>query len=104
MAAGVFDDELVEVEVPTSSGTTTVCRDEAPRSGLSLESLAKLKPAFLGDGTVTAAPAQPDAAQAMRASGGTQPGPAGLQSAGVERIADQLLKLDQALEPLYGEQ
>jgi 3-oxoadipyl-CoA thiolase len=54
LAAGVFDQELVEVEVPTSSGTVTVCRDEAPRPGLSLESLAQLKPAFTRDGTVTA--------------------------------------------------
>ncbi|HZN98630.1 MAG TPA: thiolase family protein, partial [Gemmatimonadales bacterium] len=49
-----FDDELVEVEVPSSSGTTTVCRDEAPRSGLSIESLGQLRPAFIRDGTVTA--------------------------------------------------
>jgi len=54
LAAGVFDDELVEVEVPSPSGTTTVCRDEAPRSGLSIESLGQLRPAFIRDGTVTA--------------------------------------------------
>jgi acetyl-CoA acetyltransferase family protein len=54
VAAGVFDDELVEVEVPSPSGTTAVCRDEAPRPGLSVETLAQLKPAFVQDGTVTA--------------------------------------------------
>ena len=54
VAAGVFDDELVEVEVPSPSGTTTVCRDEAPRSGLSVDSLGHLRPAFVPDGTVTA--------------------------------------------------
>ena len=54
LTAGVFDQELVEVEAPTSSGMVTVCRDEAPRAGLSLESLGQLKPAFTRDGTVTA--------------------------------------------------
>jgi 3-oxoadipyl-CoA thiolase len=54
VAAGVFDDELVEVDVPSPSGTMTVCRDEAPRSGLTVEGLGQLRPAFLRDGTVTA--------------------------------------------------
>jgi acetyl-CoA C-acetyltransferase/3-oxo-5,6-didehydrosuberyl-CoA/3-oxoadipyl-CoA thiolase len=51
---GWFDDELVAVEVSTPTGIEVVCRDEAPRPGLSLESLAQLKPAFVRDGTVTA--------------------------------------------------
>ncbi len=51
---GVFDPELVEIEVATATGTVAICRDEAPRAGLSLESLAQLKPAFVRDGTVTA--------------------------------------------------
>jgi 3-oxoadipyl-CoA thiolase len=53
-AEGVFDEELVEVEVATPKGRVAICRDEAPRAGLSLENLAQLKPAFAPDGTVTA--------------------------------------------------
>ena len=54
--AGRFADEIVPVEVPTKRGKPpTVCdTDEHPRRGASLESLAKLKPAFKKDGTVTA--------------------------------------------------
>ena len=51
VAAGFFDEELVPVETPASK---TVTRDEPPRSGLTLEALAKLEPAFVKDGTVTA--------------------------------------------------
>jgi 3-oxoadipyl-CoA thiolase len=54
MAAGMFDDELIAVEVPAQSSTVSVCRDEPPRSGLSLDAMSKLKPAFIPDGTVTA--------------------------------------------------
>jgi 3-oxoadipyl-CoA thiolase len=54
LADAVFDDELVEVEVPGPSGTVSVCRDEAPRAGLTIQNLAQLKPAFARDGTVTA--------------------------------------------------
>jgi len=48
----VFTDELVPVVLLDGS---TFAKDEYPRSGTSLESLAKLKPAFKKDGTVTAA-------------------------------------------------
>jgi acetyl-CoA C-acetyltransferase len=51
VAAGFFDEELVPVETP---GSKTVTRDEPPRSGLTLDALAKLEPAFVKDGTVTA--------------------------------------------------
>ncbi len=40
--------------MPTPSGPVAVCRDEAPRPGLSLEKLSQLKPAFVPEGTVTA--------------------------------------------------
>jgi 3-oxoadipyl-CoA thiolase len=50
-AEGVFDEEIIPVEVPDGQ---TICRDETPRAGLTLESLGKLKPAFAQDGTVTA--------------------------------------------------
>src|SRR3990170_1432410 len=50
----VFKDEMVPVDV----GRTVVDRDEHPRSDVTLESLAKLKPAFTKDGTVTAGTAR----------------------------------------------
>jgi len=52
LKACVFTDELVPV--PLSDGTT-FAKDEYPRAGVTLESVAKLKPAFKRDGTVTAA-------------------------------------------------
>lgn len=51
---GKFKDEIVPVEIKTRKGTIMVDEDEHPRADISLESLAKLKPAFKKDGTVTA--------------------------------------------------
>jgi acetyl-CoA acetyltransferase family protein len=48
----VFTDELVPVPLPNGS---LFSKDEYPRAGTSLEAVAKLKPAFKQDGTVTAA-------------------------------------------------
>jgi 3-oxoadipyl-CoA thiolase len=48
----VFTEELVPV--PLADGTT-FAKDEYPRAGTTLEGVAKLKPAFKKDGTVTAA-------------------------------------------------
>src|SRR6059036_773560 len=48
----VFTDELVPVPLPDGS---TFAKDEYPRAGTTLEAVAKLKPTFLKDGTVTAA-------------------------------------------------
>lgn len=48
----VFTDELVPVPLPDGS---TFAKDEYPRAGTTLESVAKLKPVFKKDGTVTAA-------------------------------------------------
>jgi len=57
-AAHRFDDELVPVDVAVStmSGTrhSRLEHDEGPRADTSLEALAKLKPVFKSDGTVTA--------------------------------------------------
>jgi len=51
---GAFDAEIVPVEVPGRKGAVTVVnRDETPRE-TTLESLAKLQPAFKPGGTVTA--------------------------------------------------
>ena len=54
--AGRFDAEVVPVEVPQRRGDPLrVERDEGPRGDVSLEKLAKLRPAFKRDGgTVTA--------------------------------------------------
>jgi 3-oxoadipyl-CoA thiolase len=48
----VFTDELVPVPLPDGSAVT---KDEYPRPDTTLEAVAKLKPAFARDGTVTAA-------------------------------------------------
>jgi acetyl-CoA acyltransferase len=53
--AGMFDAELVAVEV----GDNQVTADEGPRADTSLERLAKLKPVFATDGTVTAGNSSP---------------------------------------------
>ncbi|WP_353981307.1 acetyl-CoA C-acetyltransferase [Salinicola endophyticus] len=53
--AGRFDAEITPVEVPQRRGDAIVVeRDEQPREGVSAESLARLKPAFRKEGTVTA--------------------------------------------------
>ena len=53
--SGLFEREIVPVDVPLGRGKTqTVTRDEHARADVTLEGLAKLKPAFRDDGTVTA--------------------------------------------------
>ncbi|BBE31532.1 acetyl-CoA acetyltransferase [Tepiditoga spiralis] len=52
--AGKFKDEIIPVEIKTRKGTVTVDTDEYPRFGTTAEKLAKLRPAFKKDGTVTA--------------------------------------------------
>lgn len=52
---GLFDDEIVHVEVPQRRNDPMVVSvDEGVRSDTTAESLAKLRPAFAADGTVTA--------------------------------------------------
>jgi acetyl-CoA C-acetyltransferase len=53
-AAGKFKAEIVAVETPGRKGPTNVDRDEANRPDTTLEGLARLKPAFRPDGTITA--------------------------------------------------
>jgi acetyl-CoA acyltransferase len=61
-AAGKFDDELVPVPIETTTldngapkhHAAMFTKDEGPRADTSLEALAKLKPVFQSDGTVTA--------------------------------------------------
>lgn len=53
--AGKFKNEIVPIEVPQSKGSPiSFSQDEFPRFGTTQETLAKLKPAFKKDGTVTA--------------------------------------------------
>jgi acetyl-CoA C-acetyltransferase len=53
--AGRFDDEIVPIEIPQRKGDPLVfAKDEFPRAGTTAEKLAKLRPAFDKDGTVTA--------------------------------------------------
>jgi acetyl-CoA C-acetyltransferase len=55
IAAGRFRDEIVGVMVPQKKGEALrFDTDEAPRAGVTVESLSRLKPAFKSDGTVTA--------------------------------------------------
>ena len=54
-SSGKFKDEIVPVEVPQRRGEPIIFdSDEYIRHGTTVESLAKLKPAFKKDGTVTA--------------------------------------------------
>jgi acetyl-CoA C-acetyltransferase len=53
-AAGKFEVEIAAVEVPGRKGPTVFNRDEHNRPETTAESLAKLKPAFRKDGTITA--------------------------------------------------
>lgn len=52
--AGRFEQEIAPVTVKTRKGEEVVSVDEFPRHGCTLELLAKLRPAFAKDGTVTA--------------------------------------------------
>jgi acetyl-CoA C-acetyltransferase len=63
-----FEAQILPIEVPQKKGDPIVIRyDESPREDTSIEALAKLKPAFKSDGTVTAgnAPGTNDGAAAL---------------------------------------
>ena len=63
-----FEAQILPIEVPQKKGDPVVIKyDESPREDTSMEVLAKLKPAFKKDGTVTAgnAPATNDGAAAL---------------------------------------
>jgi acetyl-CoA C-acetyltransferase len=66
-AAGKFEAEIAPFEVKTRKGPVAFAKDEHNRPDTSAESLAKLKPAFRKDGTITAgnAPGLNTAAAAM---------------------------------------
>src|SRR6202795_2407221 len=63
-----FEAQILPIEVPQKKGDPLVIQyDESPREDTSMEALAKLKPAFKKDGTVTAgnAPGTNDGAAAL---------------------------------------
>ena len=66
-AAGHFTTQIVPVEIPGEKGPMQFDKDEHNRPDTTLETLARLKPAFRPNGTITAgnAPGLNDAASAM---------------------------------------
>ena len=55
IAAGRFQDEITPISIPQRKGDPVLFdTDEQPRAGTTAEALAKLRPAFKKDGTVTA--------------------------------------------------
>jgi acetyl-CoA C-acetyltransferase len=52
--AGVFKDQIAPVVIASKKGDVVVENDEGPRADTTLEGLAKLRPAFDKEGTVTA--------------------------------------------------
>lgn len=54
--AGYFDNEITAIEIPQRKGDPVIFnKDEYPRPNTTAESLSKLRPAFVKDGSVTAA-------------------------------------------------
>jgi acetyl-CoA C-acetyltransferase len=67
-----FESQILPIEIPQKKGDPLVIKyDESPREDTSIEALAKLKPAFKKDGTVTAgnAPGTNDGAAAVIVTG-----------------------------------
>jgi len=63
-----FGEQIVPIEIPQKKGPPVIIKtDESPREDTSMEALAKLRPAFKKDGTVTAgnAPGTNDGAAAL---------------------------------------
>ncbi len=55
MSEGRFKDEIVPVEIPQRKGDPIIAdQDEFPKAGMTMDKLAKLRPAFKKEGTVTA--------------------------------------------------
>ncbi len=54
LAEGYFKTQIVPITLPSKKGDVVFDTDEHPRAGTTMETLAKMKPAFKKDGTVTA--------------------------------------------------
>lgn len=97
--AGKFSMEIVPVEVLGRKGeTSSISVDEGPRRDTSLEALAKLKPAFLKDGKVTAgnSPGLNDGAAALVVASRDY-----AQSSGLRTVARIVGYAQSALPPKY---
>ena len=82
MGNGALAEEIVATPVPGPKGSTvTVERDEHPRPGSTLDALAKLRPAFADDGSVTAGNSSGinDGASAMVVASGERASALGLK-------------------------
>jgi acetyl-CoA C-acetyltransferase len=55
MKSGRFKDEIAPVTIKSRKGDVVVDTDEYPKAGVTIDSIAKLRPAFDKEGTVTAA-------------------------------------------------
>ena len=82
--SGRFLDEIVGVEIGGRKGPVLFAQDEAPRADTTAESLARLKPAFRKDGTITAgnAPGLNSGASAMIVASRARADKLGLQPSG----------------------
>jgi len=99
MDAGNFKDEILPVEVKGRKGSVTIFdTDEAPRRDTTLEALAKLRPAFVEDGKVTAgnAPGLNDGAAALVVASQAK-----ADQVGVEPLATIVGYGQAAVEPKY---
>ncbi|PTW59372.1 acetyl-CoA C-acetyltransferase [Breoghania corrubedonensis] len=57
--AGLFDEQIVPIEVKGRKGSTMIRRDEPVRADCTADTLAALKPCFIADGIVTAGNSSP---------------------------------------------
>lgn len=97
--SGRFSQEIVPVEIPGRKGEITLFdTDETPRRDTCLEALAKLKPAFVKDGKVTAgnAPGLNDGAAALVVASRSY-----AEQIGVQPLARIVGYAQSAVEPKY---
>ena len=97
--SGRFSQEIVPVEIPGRKGEITLFdTDETPRRDTCLEALAKLKPAFVKDGKVTAgnAPGLNDGAAALVVASRSY-----AEQIGVQPLAHIVGYAQSAVEPKY---
>jgi acetyl-CoA C-acetyltransferase len=95
--AGKFKEEILTVEIPQRKGPAIVFNtDESVREDTSLESLAKLKPAFKEGGTVTAgnAPGVNDGASAVVVTSADR-----AKSLGIKPLARIVAQATSGVEP-----
>ena len=95
--SGRFKEEIVPVEIPQKKGASVIFdTDEPVREDTSLESLAKLKPAFKESGTVTAgnSPGVNDGASAVVVTSADR-----AQTLGIEPMARIVAQATSGVEP-----